>query len=114
MTKRVPRVVVILTNGGEDAATTAAGTAALPSPADEVDDFKPITVFQHGFGPEGSRYDVMIQFHCDAVGLHAESLNQRGQCRRRNAELSLFPIDLKFHFAEARVTAEGASRWENS
>jgi hypothetical protein len=75
----------------------AARTTALGSTADEVDDFELVAFAERSLSPEIARYDVAIQFHCDAIGLHAQSLNQRGQRKRRNVELPLFPIDLQFH-----------------
>ena len=99
MTKGVPGG-----GGGEDAATIAAGTAALlSSAADEVDDLEFVAFVERGLSPAVARHDVAIQFHGHAISFHAEGFQQRGEGKRCRsvAEIPLFPIDLKFHDAEA-------------
>ena len=110
-------MVQFSTSGGEEAGTPTAGKALLHSAAaDEVDDFQLISFVECGLGPAIARNNVAIQFYGHAVGLHAESFHKRGEGKGRRSvgEVALFPIDLKFHFTEARVNADGTSRRENS
>ncbi len=63
-----------------------------------MDDFEAITVFQLGFGPAVAGDDVAIEFYGDAVGLHAEILDQGGEGSRRwKIEIPLIAVDEEFH-----------------
>src|ERR1035437_6431784 len=82
-----------------------------------MDDLEPIALLQLGVSPAVARHDIAIQFDGHAVGLHAEDLHERREGKRSAsiAKITLVPIDLKFHFTEARVkgSADGTSRLEN-
>jgi len=86
----------------------------MRAPADEVDNFQSVAFVEGGFSPDIAGYDGSIEFDCHAIRLHAQGFHQRGQRRRRKAEVTVFPIDLKSHFAGTREIVDGASRWENS
>src|SRR5271168_378638 len=78
--------------------------------------FEFVAFVECGLSPAIARHDVTIQFHSHAVGFHAESLDKSGERKSGGTiwEGAFFPIDLKFHFTEARVNADGVSRRENS
>ena len=90
--------------------------ALRSSAADEVDDFQLVAFVEWGLGPAISWHNVTIQFNGYAVRLHAESFHKSSEGKTGGTiwEVPLFPIDLKFHFTDARVNADGVSRSENS
>ena len=45
----------------------------------EVDDFQFVSVVERGLGPLIAGDDVAVEFDGEAIGLHAEGLDQGGQ-----------------------------------
>ena len=72
------------------------GGNAFAAAADEVDDFEAVAVRQIGVGPAVARDDVAIALNGDAVGFHAELLDEGGE-RGDLSEFALRPVDDEFH-----------------
>lgn len=72
-----------------------------------MDYFQVVPLIQLGLGPEIAGDDIAIQFHRDAVRLHAKFLDQSDESERRRDidEIALFSIDLQFHRDVGRVRA---------
>jgi hypothetical protein len=66
--------------------------------ADEVDDLQAVFIVKFGGTPALAREDVEIQFDGDAVVLHAEVFDERGD-GERVGKLALLAVDLKSHQA---------------
>jgi hypothetical protein len=61
-----------------------------------VYDFQPISVGQLGLKPPAARHDVKIKLDRNAVGLHAQALDQSTQ-REGTVELVIVSVDDDLH-----------------
>ncbi len=65
------------------------------SPTDEVYDFEAVAVVEFGFGPAIAAHNFTVQLDGNAVGLHAEFLDQGGEGGGR--QFARFTVDDDFH-----------------
>jgi hypothetical protein len=56
---------------------TIVENVAASAPADEVDDFEVVSVFEDGLGPTVTGGDFAVEFDGDAVGLHIEGFDEK-------------------------------------
>ena len=68
----------------------------LITSADELHNLQLIAFGKLGLGPVLPRDNVAVQFNRDAIGLHAQLLDEAGK-REWNVEAALFPVDDQFH-----------------
>jgi|SRR5580700_1051732 len=71
--------------------------------ADEVNDLEAISIFQQSLGPALAGNNFAVEFHGDAIGLHAQDFHKRcqGERRRNVAELAFVSVEVKLHFCRA-------------
>ncbi len=83
---------------GQDARSRAGETPALRTAADEVDDFEAVAFVQLSFRPAIARDDVAVEFDSDAIGFHAELLDEVCD-RERGANVEGFwlAVDVDVH-----------------
>ncbi len=64
--------------------------------ADEVDDLEAVALLESGLRPAVAGDDIAVELYGNAVGFHAELVEQRGK-GELGWEIALFPVNVKLH-----------------